>query len=254
MTKNNEYIIEFVDVHKSFNSNYVHKGINLRIKKGENLCILGGSGSGSGSGKTVILKELCGLINVDKGQIFIEGEDITALNEDEILSVRKKIGMLFQGSALFDSLNVYENIAFPIRENFDYLEDKIKFIVKENLNIIGLHGIEDKYPSDLSGGMKKRVALARALAMRPKILLYDEPTTGLDPKNIKRINQLIRDMQSKFGITGIVITHDIISSAFEVSDKIAFLYEGEIIFCGTVEETRKTLIRELRDFIDGRYN
>lgn len=250
MTNNYDYIIEFIDVHKSFNSNYVLKGINLGIKKGENLCILGGSGSG----KTVILKELCGLINVDKGKILIEGEDLTALNEDETIRVRKKIGMLFQGSALFDSLDVYENIAFPIRENFDYSEDKIKSIVQENLNIIGLKGIEDKYPSDLSGGMKKRVALARALAMKPKILLYDEPTTGLDPTNIKRINQLIRDMQAKFGITAIIITHDIISSAFEVSDKIAFLYEGKIIFCGSVEQTRNTQIKELKDFIEGRFN
>lgn len=250
MTNNYDYIIEFIDVHKSFNSNYVLKGINLGIKKGENLCILGGSGSG----KTVILKELCGLINVDKGKILIEGEDITALNEDETIRVRKKIGMLFQGSALFDSLDVYENIAFPIRQNFNYSEDKIKSIVQENLNIIGLGGIEDKYPSDLSGGMKKRVALARALAMKPKILLYDEPTTGLDPTNIKRINQLIRDMQAKFGITAIIITHDIISSAFEVSDKIAFLYEGKIIFCGSVEQTRNTQIKELKDFIEGKFN
>lgn len=250
MTNNYDYIIEFIDVHKSFNSNYVLKGINLGIKKGENLCILGGSGSG----KTVILKELCGLINVDKGKILIEGEDITALNEDETIRVRKKIGMLFQGSALFDSLDVYENIAFPIRQNFNYSEDKIKSIVQENLNITGLGGIEDKYPSDLSGGMKKRVALARALAMKPKILLYDEPTTGLDPTNIKRINQLIRDMQAKFGITAIIITHDIISSAFEVSDKIAFLYDGKIIFCGSVEQTRNTQIKELKDFIEGRFN
>lgn len=250
MTNNYDYIIEFIDVHKSFNSNYVLKGINLSIKKGENLCILGGSGSG----KTVILKELCGLINVDKGKILIEGEDITALNEDETIRVRKKIGMLFQGSALFDSLDVYENIAFPIRQNFNYSEDKIKSIVQENLNITGLGRIEDKYPSDLSGGMKKRVALARALAMKPKILLYDEPTTGLDPTNIKRINQLIRDMQAKFGITAIIITHDIISSAFEVSDKIAFLYEGKIIFCGSVEQTRNTQIKELKDFIEGRFN
>lgn len=250
MTNNYDYIIEFIDVHKSFNSNYVLKGINLGIKKGENLCILGGSGSG----KTVILKELCGLINVDKGKILIEGEDLTALNEDETIRVRKKIGMLFQGSALFDSLDVYENIAFPIRQNFNYSEDKIKSIVQENLNITGLGEIEDKYPSDLSGGMKKRVALARALAMKPKILLYDEPTTGLDPTNIKRINQLIRDMQAKFGITAIIITHDIISSAFEVSDKIAFLYEGKIIFCGSVEQTRNTQIKELKDFIEGKFN
>lgn len=250
MTKNNEYIIEFKDVYKSFNSNHVHKGINFRVKKGENLCILGSSGSG----KSVILKELCSLIDIDKGTIFIDGEDITTLDDDEVLRIRKKIGMLFQGSALFDSLDVYENIAFPIRENFDYSEEKIKFTVQENLSIIGLKGIEDKYPSDLSGGMKKRVALARALAMKPQILLYDEPTTGLDPTNIKRINQLIRDMQNKFGITAIIITHDLISSAFEVSDRIAFLFDGRIIFCGSVEQAKNSEIKELRDFIEGRFN
>ncbi len=250
MTEDQENIIEFIDVHKSFNSNHVHRGINLKIKKGENVCILGGSGSG----KSVILKELCGLIEIDKGKILVEGEDITSLDEEQVLRVRKKIGMLFQGSALFDSLDVYENIAFPIRENFKYSEDQIGSIVSENLEIIGLKGIEDKYPSDLSGGMKKRVALARALAMKPKILLYDEPTTGLDPINIKRINQLIRDMQSKFGMTAIIITHDIISSAFEVSDRVAFLYDGRIIFCGTVDQAKNTEIKEFKDFIEGRYN
>lgn len=250
MSKESEYIIEFVDVHKSFNSNHVHRGINLGVKKGENICILGGSGSG----KSVILKELCGLIEIDKGKILVEGEDITSLDEGQVLRVRKKIGMLFQGSALFDSLDVYENIAFPIRENFKYSEDQIGSIVRENLDIIGLEGIEDKYPSDLSGGMKKRVALARALAMKPKILLYDEPTTGLDPINIKRINQLIRDMQSRFSMTAIIITHDIVSSAFEVSDRVAFLYDGKIIFYGTVDQAKNTEIKEFRDFIEGRYN
>lgn len=250
MTKENNYIVQFIDVHKSFNSNHVHRGINLSINEGENVCILGGSGSG----KSVILKELCGLIDIDSGRILIEGEDITALGEQELVRVRKKIGMLFQGSALFDSLDVYENIAFPVRQNFDYTEDKIKSIVQENLDIIGLRGIEDKYPSDLSGGMKKRVALARALAMKPKILLYDEPTTGLDPINIKRINQLIRDMQSKFGITALIITHDIISSAFEVADRVAFLHEGKIIFCGSVQETKNSDIPALRDFIEGRFD
>jgi phospholipid/cholesterol/gamma-HCH transport system ATP-binding protein len=146
---------------------------------------------------------------------------------------------------------VAENIAYPIREHFKHTEEEIREIVAKKLELVGLPGIEDKYPSDLSGGMKKRVGLARAMAMEPKILLYDEPTTGLDPPNIRRINNLIRNMQQRFGVTGVVITHDV-ASAFEVSDRIAFLYKGKIIFVGTVEEARNTDIEVLSDFINGR--
>jgi phospholipid/cholesterol/gamma-HCH transport system ATP-binding protein len=206
---------------------------------------------GSGSGKSVLLKEITGLVKVDKGEVIIEGENIIPMSEEELIHVRKKIGMLFQGAALFDSLTVAENIAYPIREHFRYAEDKIKEVVAENLELVGLPGIEDKLPSDLSGGMKKRVGLARALAMNPKILLYDEPTTGLDPPNISRINHLIRHMQQRFSVTGIVITHDV-ASAFEVSDRIAFLYKGKIIFVGTVDEAKNTDIETLSDFIHGR--
>jgi len=194
-------IIELKDVHKAFNSKNVHTGVTLSIRKGENITILGGSGSG----KSVLLKEITGLIRVDRGEVIIEGENIVPMGEEELIHVRKKIGMLFQGAALFDSLSVAENIAYPIREHFEYSEEKIKEIVAENLELVGLPGIEDKLPSDLSGGMKKRVGLARALAMNPKILLYDEPTTGLDPPNISRINHLIRHMQERFNITGVII-------------------------------------------------
>jgi phospholipid/cholesterol/gamma-HCH transport system ATP-binding protein len=242
-----DIIIELKDIHKSFNSKNVHTGVTLSIKKGENMTILGGSGSG----KSVLLKEITGLIKVDKGEVIIEGENIVPMGEEELIHVRKKIGMLFQGAALFDSLTVAENIAYPIREHFKYAEDKIKEIVAENLEHVGLPGIEDKLPSDLSGGMKKRVGLARALAMNPKILLYDEPTTGLDPPNISRINHLIRHMKQRFRVTGIVITHDV-ASAFEVSDRIAFLFKGKIIFVGTVEEAKRTDIEALSDFIHGR--
>jgi phospholipid/cholesterol/gamma-HCH transport system ATP-binding protein len=242
-----DIIIELKDVHKSFNSKYVHSGVTLAVRRGENMTILGGSGSG----KSVLLKEITGLVKVDKGEVLIEGENIIPMSEEELIHVRKKIGMLFQGAALFDSLTVAENIAYPIREHFRYDEDKIKEVVAENLELVGLPGIEDKLPSDLSGGMKKRVGLARALAMNPKILLYDEPTTGLDPPNISRINHLIRHMQQRFSVTGIVITHDV-ASAFKVSDRIAFLYKGKIIFVGTVDEAKNTDIETLSDFIQGR--
>ena len=242
-----DIIIDLVDVYKSFGPKEVHTGLSLSIRRGESITVLGGSGSG----KSVLLKEITGLLKPESGKVIIEGEDIVPLNEKDLVSVRKKMGMLFQGAALFDSLTVEENIAYPLRENTKLPENEIKEVVSRNLELVGLPGIEDKMPSDLSGGMKKRVGLARALAMNPKILLYDEPTTGLDPPNISRINQLIRNMQAQFGITGVIITHDV-QSAFEISDRVAFLYRGKIIFTGTVEEAKNTDIEILSDFINGR--
>ncbi|MEE9213595.1 MAG: ABC transporter ATP-binding protein [Thermodesulfobacteriota bacterium] len=247
--QNNNKIIEIDNVYKSFDSKDVHKGINLSIKEGEYITVLGGSGSG----KSVLLKEIIGLLKPDSGEVYIEGENIVPMDDNELVHVIRKIGMLFQGSALFDSLTVEENIAYPLLEGSDYEIDEIRDIVAKNLELVGLPGIEEKMPSDLSGGMKKRVGLARAMAKSPKILLYDEPTTGLDPPNISRINMLIRDMQKQFGITGIIITHDV-KSAFEVSDRIAFLYKGKIIFVGSVEEAQNTDIPELKDFILGKLN
>ncbi len=242
-----EIIIDIRDVYKSFGPKEVHSGLTLSIKKGENITVLGGSGSG----KSVLLKEITGLLKPDSGDVIVEGENIVLLEEKDLVRIRKKMGMLFQGAALFDSLTVEENIAYPLRENTDFPENEIRDIVAKNLELVGLPGIEDKMPSDLSGGMKKRVGLARAMAMNPKILLYDEPTTGLDPPNISRINQLIRDMQAQFGITGVIITHDV-RSAFQISDRVAFLYHGKIIFTGTVDEAEKTDIEILSDFIHGR--
>jgi len=247
--QNNNKIIEIDNVYKSFDSKDVHKGINLSIKEGENITVLGGSGSG----KSVLLKEITGLLKPDSGEVYIEGENIVPMDDNELVHVTRKIGMLFQGSALFDSLTVEENIAYPLLESSDYEIDEIRDIVAKNLELVGLPGIEDKMPSDLSGGMKKRVGLARAMAKSPKILLYDEPTTGLDPPNISRINMLIRDMQKQFGITGIIITHDV-KSAFEVSDRVAFLYKGKIIFVGSVEEAQNTDMPEFKDFILGKLN
>ncbi len=242
-----EEIIRIKNVYKAFDSKEVHTGINLSIEKGENITILGGSGSG----KSVLLKEITGLLKPDSGDVIVEGVNIVSLDERELVDVRKKIGMLFQGSALFDSLTVEENIAYPLRESTNFSENEIKDIVARNLKMVGLPDIEEKMPSDLSGGMKKRVGLARAMARNPKILLYDEPTTGLDPPNITRINNLIRDMQKQFGITGVIITHDV-QSAFEISDKIAFLYHGKIVFTGTVEEAKNTDVEILSDFINAK--
>jgi phospholipid/cholesterol/gamma-HCH transport system ATP-binding protein len=242
-----EEIIGIKNVYKAFDSKEVHMGINLSIEKGENITVLGGSGSG----KSVLLKEITGLLKPDSGDVIVEGQNIVSLNETELVNVRKKIGMLFQGAALFDSLTVEENIAYPLRESGNFPENEIKEIVARNLELVGLPDIEDKMPSDLSGGMKKRVGLARAMARNPKILLYDEPTTGLDPPNITRINNLIRDMQEQFGITGVIITHDV-QSAFEISDKIAFLYHGKIVFTGTVEEAKNTDVEILSDFINAK--
>ena len=242
-----EEIIGIKNVYKAFDSKEVHTGVTLSIKKGENITVLGGSGSG----KSVLLKEITGLLKPDSGDVIIEGQNIVPMDERELVNVRKNIGMLFQGSALFDSLTVEENIAYPLRENASFLENEIKEIVAKNLELVGLPDIEDKMPSDLSGGMKKRVGLARAMAMNPKILLYDEPTTGLDPPNITRINLLIRDMQAQFGITGVIITHDV-QSAFEISDRVAFLYHGKIVFTGTVEEAKNTDVEILSDFINAK--
>ncbi len=244
---NKNYIIELKNVYKSFDSKQVHTGVNLSIRSGENITVLGGSGSG----KSVLLKEIIGLIKPDEGDVIIENENIVPMDESELVHVRKKMGMLFQGAALFDSLTVAENIAYPLREGNNHSEEEINEIISTNLELVGLPGIEDKLPSDLSGGMKKRVGLARAMAMNPKILLYDEPTTGLDPPNISRINHLIRNMQEKFGITGVIITHDV-KSALEISDRIAFLYNGRIIFEGTVTEAQNTDIELLNYFILGR--
>lgn len=242
-----EIIIDIKDVYKSFGPKEVHMGLTLSIKKGENITVLGGSGSG----KSVLLKEITGLLKPESGDVIVEGENIVPMEETDLVSVRKKMGMLFQGAALFDSLTVEENVAYPLRENTKLPENEIRDMVARNLELVGLPGIEDKMPSDLSGGMKKRVGLARAMAMNPRILLYDEPTTGLDPPNISRINQLIRSMQAQFGITAVIITHDV-KSAFEISDRIAFLHRGRIIFTGTVKEAEESDIEVLSDFIHGR--
>ncbi|MDR4506690.1 MAG: ABC transporter ATP-binding protein [Candidatus Brocadiaceae bacterium] len=239
-------IIELKNVYKSFNGLAVLNGLNLTILEGEIISLLGGSGTG----KSVILKELIGLIKPDKGDIFVMGKNVTQMHEDELIKLRVHVGFLFQGAALFDSLTVFENIAYPLREHLHLSKKEIQERVAEKLNLVGLKGIELKMPAELSGGMKKRVGLARAIATEPNIILYDEPTTGLDPRTAQHINELILELQRKLGVTTIVVTHDL-NCVKTVSDRVAMLYNGEIIMVGTWEELMLSNIPEVKDFISG---
>ncbi|TLD40431.1 MAG: Methionine ABC transporter ATP-binding protein [Candidatus Jettenia ecosi] len=239
-------IIEFKDVYKSFNGILVHKGINLSIVEGEIMSLLGSSGSG----KSVLLKELIGLVMPDSGDIIVLGNTVTQMNEESLIELREHVGMLFQGAALFDSLTVFENIAYPLREHLKLTEKEIRERVAEKLHLVGLGGIENKMSNELSGGMRKRVGLARAIATDPDIILYDEPTTGLDPITAQRINELIIDLQKKLGVTSVVVTHDL-HCVKTVSNRIAMLYEGKIVAVGTWNELITSDIQVVRDFISG---
>ena len=224
-------VIEMKDVHKSFGSQKVLNGVNLTVNKGETLSIIGNSGCG----KSVLVKHLIGLLQPDSGTIIVEGHDINQISDNELTEVRKKFAMVFQGAALFDSLNVYENVSFGLRRiKKDMPEERIKMKVAEVLDMVGMPNIEKKMPSELSGGMKKRVGLARAIAMDPEILLYDEPTTGLDPVMSRIIDDLIIKMQTLLNVTSIVITHDMMS-VFRMADRVVMLYDGKIIEGGSPE-------------------
>lgn len=242
-TKN---LIEFRGVTKAFGRKVVYSGLDLAIRKGESITVIGGSGQG----KSVMLKLLMGLLQADSGQIVFDGEDITHKAERAYAQVRRRIGMLFQGAALFDSLSVYENVAYGLREHLRMSEHEVKARVAEALGAVGLEGIEHMWPADLSGGMKKRVGLARAIAVRPEVLLYDEPTTGLDPINTTRINRLILRLKDTFHITSIVVTHDM-HSAFTVSDRIAMIHQGTVIFTGTPDQVRTSEDDRVRNFVLG---
>lgn len=236
--------IECRNLFKSFGGKAVLQGLSLTIEEGETIVILGGSGSG----KSVLLKHMNGLIGPDSGEIFVEGSEISSLAEDELRDVRKKVAMVFQGAALFDSLTIAENVAYPLQEHTALSAEEMLHRVKEVLSVVGLEGTEELHPAELSGGMKKRAALARALALRPKALLYDEPTTGLDPHMTHRINWLIRDLQEKLGVTSVVVTHDL-QSAFMVADRLAFLSGGKIRFVGTRREFQASPDQALQEFL-----
>ena len=239
-------LIVFEDIWKAFGSNSIYEGLDLTVYAGETLTVVGGSGSG----KSVLLKCLLRLLRPDRGRITAFGEDVTDLPEREMGALRRRVGMLFQGAALFDSLNVRDNISYPLRQHGWTDDERIDARVAETLEMVNLPGIERKWPAELSGGMKKRVGLARAIAIEPEVILYDEPTTGLDPTNVKRIDQLILDMQSRLGVTSIVVTHDM-DSAFRVSDRLAMLYEKKIVWAGFKDEVTTADNPVVQDFING---
>ncbi len=239
-------MIELTGVTKQFNGHEVLRGVDLRVAAGENVVIIGGSGTG----KSVILKHIIGLMKPDSGTLCVDGEDLAGLSEEGLTNMRKKFGMLFQTAALFDSLSVWENVGFALKAHRHLPDTKVRAIVREKLAMVGLTGVEDRMPSDLSGGMRKRVGLARAIAMDPKIILYDEPTTGLDPIMGDVINNLISTMNRRLAITSVTITHDMVS-AYKIADKIAMLYEGRICEVGTPEEIQRHSNPVVRQFITG---
>ncbi|MDD5566008.1 MAG: ABC transporter ATP-binding protein [Candidatus Omnitrophica bacterium] len=242
----NDSIIDLKDLFKSFNSHKVLDGINLAIEKGTTVVVIGRSGCG----KSVMLKHIMGILQPDKGQVLVNGRDLGELNEKEINGIRMKMGMVFQGGALFDSLTVGENVGFGLIEHADITHKELFERIEESLYMVGLCGIANLMPSELSGGMKKRVALARALCMKPDIILYDEPTTGVDPITADSINDLIKSLHDKIKVTSIVVTHDM-KSAYKVADKIAMLYQGKIIFQGSPKEVQETDHPIVHQFING---
>jgi phospholipid/cholesterol/gamma-HCH transport system ATP-binding protein len=238
-------IIEFKRVVKAYGSRRVLDAVDLVVQRGEVLVILGGSGTG----KSVSLRHMNGLEQPDSGEVWVDGVEVSRLPEQELVPVRKKAGMLFQSGALFDSMTVFENIAFALREHTTWPEEQISARVGEVLGFVNLgRDVERLLPSSLSGGMKKRVSLARTVALKPEILLYDEPTTGLDPVTALTINRLIVDLNERLATTSVVVTHDIVSTLF-VADRIAFLKDGQFIFIGTPEEAHGSDVPDLRAFL-----
>ncbi|HEX7124324.1 MAG TPA: ABC transporter ATP-binding protein [Thermodesulfobacteriota bacterium] len=239
-------MIQVRDLRKSFDGREVLHGIDLDIPRGEITVIIGGSGSG----KTVLLKHLIGLIRPDSGQILVDGEDVCRMDDRRLNQVRRKFGMLFQEAALFDSMSVFDNVAFPIREHTRLSKAEVREVVLRKLAQVGLAGAEGKMPSELSGGMRKRVGLARALALEPEIVLFDEPTTGLDPITTAVVNRLILETHRALGITFVVISHDI-PGAFAIASRIAMLFRGDIIETGTPAEIQASTNPMVQQFITG---
>ncbi len=239
-------MISVVNLHKTLGSQEVLQGVTLEITQGNTHVILGRSGSG----KSVLLKHLVGLFQPDSGQVLVDGEDISGLKERQLGKIRKKVGILFQSGALFDSMTVGENIAFPLKEAGVRDQEQIRTRVAEALDMVDLSGEEEKMPENLSGGMRKRVGLARTIVSRPRCILYDEPTTGLDPIATDSINKLIRRLQKRLQATSVVVTHDM-KTAFHTADQIAFLHEGKIYFDGSPDELHKSTDPVLRNFIEG---
>lgn len=240
-------MIELKNIHKSFNSHQVLKGVNLTIPDRKITVIIGGSGEG----KSVLIKHIMRLLVPDSGDVVVDGCNLESLDDRALKEFRKKFGMLFQNAALFDSLNVFDNVAFPLVEHTVMGKSQIRGRVHEVLSLVGLKNVDDKMPSELSGGMRKRVGLARAIALVPQILLYDEPTTGLDPLMTDSINQLIIHTQKSLGVTTVVISHDIVAS-FRIADKVAMVHEGIILLEGQEKDFRSSTIPFVKHFLQGK--
>jgi phospholipid/cholesterol/gamma-HCH transport system ATP-binding protein len=240
-------MIEIKNLYKSFGENHVLKGVNLNIERGQTTVIIGASGCG----KSVLLKHIIGLLKPDSGEIWIDGEEVTTMKDKDLYRIRNKFGFLFQGAALFDSMTVGENVGLGLSENTNRPQENINKIVSEKLELVDLKGTENMKPAELSGGMKKRVGLARALACNPQFILYDEPTTGLDPVTSDSIDELIDSLakNEKLQVTSIVVTHDIFS-VYGVADRVAMMYDGVIHFEGTPEELTKTKDKIVREFLE----
>lgn len=242
-----EAVISLRQLNITFGTHTVLDNIDLDVYKGETLAVLGPSGTG----KSTVLRSMIGLLEPNGGQIFIQGEDVSGLDEDAWNRLRMKMGMVFQYSALFDFLTVGENVAFGLRQHTDKSDEEIQGIVTQMLDLVGLPGTQDLYPAELSGGMKKRVGLARAIAVNPEIVLYDEPTAGLDPIMSRNISRLIKKTQEQLHVTSVLVTHDM-QSAFYAADRVAMLYEGHIVAIGTAEEMKNSTNPIVKAFIEGR--
>lgn len=238
--------IKFDNVNKSFDDKEVLRGISLEVARNESIVIIGQSGCG----KSVLLKHINALIKPESGSVYVDGNDVTDMNFNDLTEVRKNIGMLFQSAALLDSLTVGENVGLALKECMHLPEKERDEIITEKLALVGLSGTEQKYPAELSGGMRKRVGLARAIATNPAILLYDEPTTGLDPITADRINDLIINLHGSLHVTSVTVTHDM-TSAYKVGQRIVMLYDGKVEFEGTPDETRNSSNSIVRQFING---
>jgi len=240
-------MIEMIDLHKAFGSKVVLDGFNLTVEEGGTVALVGFSGAG----KSVALKHIVGLLEPDSGTVRVDGEDVPSLTRDELYQLRRKVGYVFQFAALFDSMTVAENLAMGLIKHGGFSRDEIEERIADSLRRVELEGFQDRFPSELSGGQKKRAGLARAIAFGPKYLLYDEPTSGLDPVTTTVIDRLILKMRDELGVTSLVITHDM-RSAYRVSDRIAMLYEGRVLEEGTPEEIRNSTNPIVRGFVEGR--
>ncbi len=242
----NDSIVQLANIYKSFGDEHVLAGLNLSVPRGETLVIMGRSGAG----KSVILKHMVGLMTPDRGEVYFDGRRLDRLKHAELQQVRRRMGMLFQGAALFDSMTVAENVSLGLRKHTRMSEGEIREVVIAKLAAVGLSGVEEKMPAELSGGMRKRVGLARAIAMDPELVLYDEPTTGIDPITADAIKNLILDTRRQFGVTSVVVTHDV-SNALKLGTLISLLVDGRIIFSGTSGELKSTDNPYVRQFLEG---